>query len=84
MLSYVYHHLKQIQSMLTPFVHHKLQFQPVDPLGDGLGDDIAREQSEEAAAEFQQDLDGNNLAVFWDEVEKDVQKDPNWFTFTEE
>lgn len=70
--------------MFSPFTPHKLQFQPVDPLGDGLGDDIAREQAEEGAVEFQKDIDGNNLAVFWDEVEKDVQKDPNWFTFTEE
>lgn len=70
--------------MFIPFPHHKLQFQPVDPLGDGLGDDIAREQSEAGVVAFQGDLDGNSLAAFWDEVERDVQKDPNWYNFTEE
>lgn len=70
--------------MLTPFTPHKLQFQPVDPLGDGLGDDIAHEQSEPGAAEFQQDIDGNNLTDFWNKVEDDVKKDPDWFTFSED
>ena len=70
--------------MINPFIPSKLQFQPVDPLGDGLGDDIAREQSEPGAEEFQKDIDGENLTMFWSEVEKDVQNDPNWFTFSED
>ncbi len=70
--------------MITPFSHHTLQFQPIDPLGDGLGDDIAREQAEPGVVAFQQDIDGNNLAIFWDEVEKDVKKDPDWYNFSED
>ena len=62
----------------------KLAFQPVDPLGDGLGDDIAKEQSEPEATAFQEDLDAGNLTTFWDKVEQDVQQDPEWFTFTDE
>ena len=70
--------------MFSPFTPHTLQFQPVDPLGDGLGDDIAREQSEPGAEEFQNDIDGNKLEVFWSDVEADVKKDPDWFTFSED
>ena len=59
----------------------KLQFSRIDPLDDGLGEDIAREQSE---AGFQQDIDGQNLIAFWDNVNKDVHKDPDWFTFSDD
>lgn len=59
----------------------KLQFSRIDPLDDGLGEDIAREQSE---AGFQQDIDGQNLITFWDNVNKDVHKDPDWFTFSDD
>jgi hypothetical protein len=62
----------------------KLAFQPVDPLGDGLGDDIAKEQSEPEAEAFQEDIDAGNLTNFWEKVEQDVQQDPEWYTFTED
>lgn len=70
--------------MIPLFSSSKLAFQPVDPLGDGLSDDIAKEQAEPEAVDFQQDVDAGNLTAFWDEVERDVQQDPTWFTFNED
>jgi len=67
--------------MRSPFSSSKLAFAPIDPLDDGLGEDIAREQSE---AGFQQEVDGQTLMDFWAEVGKDVRKDPNWFTFSDD
>lgn len=57
--------------MFSPFPR-KLSFQPIDPLADGLGDDIAREQSDPANLEFQQDIDGQSLTAFWSEVGQDA------------
>lgn len=57
-------------SMFSPFPR-KLEFEYVDPLGDGLGDDIAREQSDPANLAFQSDIDGQSLTAFWSEVGRD-------------
>ena len=58
--------------MLSFFSSPKLEFEPVDPLGDGLGDDIAREQSNPETLAFQQDIDGRSLTEFWSKVERDI------------
>jgi len=47
------------------FHHTTLAFEPVDPLADGLGDDIAAEQAEEDHFELTEQLDGR-LADKWD------------------
>lgn len=70
--------------MITPFTRHTLQFQPIDPLGDGLGYDIAKEQTEPQAIEFQQDLDGDSLAAFWDKLEMDMKNDPQECNFSDD
>jgi len=57
--------------MFSPFPR-KLQFEYVDPLGDGLGDDIAREQSNPEVLAFQQDINGDDLTAFWSQVESDI------------
>lgn len=43
----------------------RLAFQPVDPLGDGLGDLIRAEQAEAGAIDLHDDLDNR----FWDEMD---------------
>lgn len=60
-----------------------LAFQPIDPLADGLGDDIAAEAREAESIELTEQLDGS-LAQRWDEILDDVHKDPDWFTFAED
>ena len=57
--------------MFSPFPR-KLQFERVDPLGDGLGEMIAREQSNPAVLAFQDDIDGQSLSAFWSEVSQDI------------
>ena len=53
---------------------HKLQFAPVDPLADGTDEDIAAEQSNPDNIAFQNDIDGQSLTDFWNEVGRDVHK----------
>ncbi len=62
--------------------HHSLAFQPVDPMADGLGDDISAEQREEEHFELNEQLDGR-LADEWEEILTDARKDPD-FSFVSE
>lgn len=61
-------------SNMSSLFPHELQFEPVDPLGDGLADDIVAEQSNPDNLEFQNDIDGQTLAEFWNEVGRDIHK----------
>lgn len=54
--------------------HHTLQFQPADPLADGLGDEIAAEQAEPEHFELNEQLDGT-LAEAWAEVLDSVNEE---------
>lgn len=51
-------------------------------MADGLGDDIAQEQSEEDHFELAEQLDGR-LADEWEEILSDARKDPD-FNFVNE
>ena len=62
--------------------HRILAFQPIDPLGDGLGDDIAAEQAEADHFELNEQLDGR-LATEWEEILTDARHDPD-FNFVNE
>ena len=67
---------------MSLFHKQQLAFQPIDPLADGLGDDIAVEQSEEERFELSEQLD-MRLAEEWEEILTDARKDPD-FTFVSE
>lgn len=64
--------------------HRKISFTQHDPLADGLGDDIAAEQSEADAFQTLSDTSAEELATHWNKIIKDVEKDPDWFDFTNE
>lgn len=49
----------------------RIQFQPVDPLGDGLGDAIEEERRESQAIHLDQN-DVIDIQQFWTEVETDI------------
>lgn len=67
------------------FHPHHISFKAVDPLGDGLGDDIAREQLEpEAITSLEEGIDEGQLTEFWQSVTSDIEQDPEWFKFTED
>jgi hypothetical protein len=63
--------------------HHNVSLPKVDPLGDGLSEDIAREQLETEAITLD-DVSESELEQYWESVESDIQRDPEWFHFSEE
>ncbi len=64
--------------------HSQIQFDPVDPLGDGLGDDIAAEQREpEAIHDLHDMIDPYALEQRWSALLEEVQHDPDWFDFAD-
>lgn len=70
------------KSRKMPLFHH-VSFAKVDPLGGGLDEEIAREQQEPEAMTLD-DVTESELAQYWDSVESDIEKDPEWFHFTED
>ena len=66
-----------MMSLFSIVPPQKLQFTPIDPLGDGLGEEIQREQSDPDNIAFQQDIDGGNLTAFWSKVEQDIHSNPD-------
>ena len=65
-------------------VSHHIGFTAVDPLGDGLREDIIAEQSEPEAIDFDRGLEESNLGDYLDSITADIKSDPDEFTFTEE
>ncbi len=63
---------------------HKIQFSKVDPLANGLAEEIAAEQREAEAIHSFEDTSAEELDRFWTGVVKDIKKDPDWFDFSEE
>lgn len=66
-------------------LRHHIRFDPVDPLGDGLGDDIAAERSEaEAITNLSDPIDAQDLSHRWSVLLEEVKTDPEWFDFAGE
>lgn len=63
------------------FHQSQLSFSEHDPLDDGLKDDIAAEQREADAFRLD-DMSGEELANQWSAIVKDIEKDPDWFSFS--
>ncbi len=64
--------------------HHHISFKTIDPLGAGFSEEIATEQREPEAAALEEGVDEGELFKYWQSVETDIEKDPEWFKFTEE
>jgi hypothetical protein len=64
--------------------HHHIAFKQIDPLGDGLREEIQQEQMEPESITLEEGVDEGQLSQFWQSVEADIQEDPEWFNFTEE
>ncbi len=64
--------------------HHFISFKPVDPLGDGLREEIEAEQLEPEAITLEEGVNEGALTQYWESVEKDIHEDPDWFRFSEE
>lgn len=63
-------------------LHRRIQFSQPDPLGNGLGDEIAAEQQEAEAFNTLEDVPGEVLTEQWSAIVKDIEKDPDWFKFS--
>jgi hypothetical protein len=64
-------------------LHHQPTFNPADPLGGGLLEEIEQEQNDPEAIVLQ-DEDSKTLAAFWERVEDDIHHDPDWSDFANE
>ncbi len=56
---------------------HHIHFEEIDPLGNGLGDEIAAEQAEPEAIDLSQEFDGT-LADNWQAILDDAEYDPEY------
>lgn len=64
------------------FQKSHIKFSRHDPLDNGLNDEIAAEQRE--AESFLHDVSGDDLTKHWNAIAKDIEKDPDWFAFSED
>ncbi|MDB5168007.1 MAG: hypothetical protein JWO55_265 [Candidatus Saccharibacteria bacterium] len=71
-------------SLLHPHLSHHVTFTPVDPLGDGLREDILAEQSEPDAIDLENGLDEGDLVNYLESITVDVQNDNDEFTYSED
>ena len=59
-------------------IFHRIHFEKIDPLGDGLGDEIAAEQAEAEAIRLDEEFD-ETLADSWQVVLDDARNDPEHY-----
>jgi len=64
--------------------HHHISFKKIDPLGDGLREEIEQEQLEPEAIALEEGVNEGELSAYWQSVEQDIEKDPEWFKFSNE
>jgi hypothetical protein len=69
---------------MSIFHHQTIHFSAQDPLGDGLGDDIAKEQREPEAIKSLEDIPSGDLEQFWGQVIEDAKKDKDFFAFADD
>jgi hypothetical protein len=62
---------------------HHISLPKIDPLADGLDEDITKEQLEPEAITLE-DISESELEQYWTSVESDIQRDPEWFHFSED
>ena len=69
---------------LFHLLKHHLSFTHPDPLGGGLAEEIAAEQSEPEAIALEEYADGEALVDRWTHVVEEVEQDPEWFDFAKD
>lgn len=78
--------LKQTYHIALPQITFRspaMEFAPVCDEDDELLSDIAQDQlSDDNNWQLTERPDADQLAAFWGTVEADVQKDPEWFNFS--
>jgi hypothetical protein len=64
-------------------IFHHISFSKIDPLGDGLREEIEQEQLEPEAITLEEGVDEGALSESWQEIQQDIEKDPEWFHFSD-
>lgn len=69
---------------MSLFSHH-ISFKQIDPLGNGLREEIVAEQEEpEAIGALEEGVSEGELSQFWQSVGRDIEADPEWYKFSED
>jgi len=63
---------------------HRISLPQPDPLGGGLAEEIAAEQSEPDSIALEENLDGQLIAEQWNQAVEELEKDPDWFKFSDD
>lgn len=61
-----------------------LQFQPIDPQSDADEIPATNQMQSQSQINLNEPVDEEGLEQFWSQVEDDIQKDPEWFTFSDQ
>lgn len=69
---------------MSIFHRQSIRFKSVDPLGNGLAEEIAREQNEPEAIRSLDDTSSRDLEQFWGQVIEDAKKDKDFFAFADD
>lgn len=69
---------------MSIFHRQTIHFTKKDPLGNGLAEEIAREQQEPEAITSLEDMPSRDLEAFWGQVIEDAKKDKDFFAFADE
>ena len=75
--------VKTNMSFLQKF-RHSLSLPVVDPLGGGLAEEIAAEQSEPDAITLEEGINGQLIAEQWGQAVEELEQDPSWFKFSDD
>lgn len=63
---------------------HHISFKKVDPLGNGLREEIMAEQLEPEAIKLEDGISEGELSQYWQVVEADIERDPEWIKIAED
>lgn len=64
------------------FSKPRISFDPIDPFGDGLGDDIAAQRrNPDAVMDLSDQIDADELSHRWGTLLDEAREDPEWFNF---
>lgn len=74
----------QKTNMSFNLFHHTISFHKVDPLGDGLGDEIKAERLEPEAITLEEGLSEGEIEEYLNKMVQDVERDPEWFRLNNE
>lgn len=61
-----------------------LQLQPLEPDDDGTSSSPLDDYAQDDTIDLNNDVDEQELEQSWNNIVKDIEKDPEWFRFSDE